>query len=75
MTTAKAIAGFAVLFGGAIGLCVCVMIEDWQRRRSRARVLTIVTSERNSEIIGDGAWRRTKFPKTARVRDLDPRGA
>lgn len=71
------IAAFAILFSIAIGLALIAVVNAERERKTRQRVHTLIRSEDNLDIIGDGAWRiPAAWPKhSARVRDIEPWGA
>jgi hypothetical protein len=62
---------------GCIGLAVLIVARDYKRQHKAPRMRTVVQHEDRSQVIGDGAWTTTaaQYPRSARVRDIDPRGA
>lgn len=65
----------APLFAIAIGLVVISMANDSSERSTRKRVQTLIRSEHNREIVGDGAWFNKPANSSARIRDMEvPRG-
>lgn len=63
-----------LILAGCIGLVVMAACTDTTPRK---RVRTIIRSEHNRDIVGDGAWisPRPSAARSARVRDIEPRGA
>lgn len=63
-----------ILLAAMLALAIAGYVVDSRRkRRPKMQVKKIV----RTEIIGDGAWlvTQSKYPKSARVRDIEPRGA
>lgn len=62
-----------------LALAFAFVVIALQNRKHQVprRVQTIIQHERRMDIIGDGAWSITpaRYPRSARVRDIEPRGA
>ena len=62
----------------AWALALAILASLLARRYPKPRVQTTIMHERQAEIVGDGAWPPKPQPikrRSARVRDMEPRGA
>jgi len=69
-----------MLLGPQVYLMACALIREFcNNGEQKKRVVTVVRSENNRAIIGDGAWHssRASYPseRLRRLREIEPRGA
>ena len=69
------IARFAIVIAVFIGVVVLVTLS--RAAKHNRRIIVVDPAMNSEQIIGDGAWLSTpaNYPRSARIRDIEPRGA
>lgn len=69
---------FIGFFGPIIYLMACAVVRSICNNRDQPkRVITLIRSENNLNVIGDGAWKSKPTPseRMRQLREAEPRGA
>lgn len=61
-----------IIGAGIFIICIAIIAAVFDAMRDRVVIQPLIHSEKNPDIIGDGAWVTThaEYPKTAKVRDV-----